>query len=375
MPISIYLDNNATTAVDPRVLDVVIESLRSYAGNPSSTHAQGRASQMRLTKARDRIASFLGVRSKEIIFTSGGTEAANLIIRGILQGLSDSHVVTSSSEHSCVYATIKALEKGCTVSFLSPGEWGAVTPEEVEKALRPNTRLIALMAVNNETGVKSDIEGIAAIAERRGIPFFVDGVAWLGKEQFKIPKGVSAISFSGHKIHAPVGVGFAFIRNTLKLQPILTGGDQEYGRRAGSENLSGIEGLAKAVEILHEELPASAERMALLRDRLERELMEAIPGVVVNGEGPRICNTTNLAFLGRDAEALMIGLDKAGIAVSLGSACASGAIEPSRVLLNMGISPERAKASLRFSLSRFTTAEEIDMCIASVVRLFGAGSA
>lgn len=372
MPINIYLDNNATTALDPRVLEVVVEAYCTYSGNPSSSHARGRASQVRLTAARDLIASFLGVRSKEIIFTSGGTEAANLVIRGVLFGLPEAHVITSSVEHSCVYATVKALENnGCSATFLSPGSWGAVSVEEVVKALKPTTRLIAIMAVNNETGVKTDVEGIAKIAEQRGIPIFVDGVAWLGKELFKIPKGVSAISFSGHKIHAPVGVGFAFIRSSLKLSPILTGGDQEYGRRAGSENLPGIEGLAKAVEILKKELPESIERMTLFRDRLEKGLIESIPGVAVNGEGPRICNTTNLAFPGIDAEALLIGLDKAGISVSLGSACASGAIEPSRVLLNMGIPQERARASLRFSLSRFTTAEEIETCISVIKQLVG----
>lgn len=217
--------------------------------------------------------------------------------------------------------------------------------------------------MNNETGVKHDLNAIGQIALEAGIPLIVDGVAWLGKELFSIHPGISGIGFSGHKIHAPKGIGFAFVRSNLKLSPLMMGAPQEYFLRAGTENLAGIVGLAKAIEILKTELPAATERMALLRDRLEAGLLVKANPVVVNGMGPRICNTCNLSFPGDLGEDLLIALDMAGIAVSHGSACASGALEPSRILIDMGVPEQIAKSAIRFSLSRDTTAEEIDTAI------------
>lgn len=366
----IYLDNNASTQLDSRVLEVLKNEVEEYWGNPSSVHAFGQTSRKRLIQARDSIASYFKVRPSEIIFTSGGTEGLNMVLRGLLESSPGAHVITSSVEHSAVYATIKLLEaSGVQAAYLSPGLWGAVTPEAVQKALRPNTRLIALMAANNETGVLTDIDAIAEIAHRARVPFLVDGVALLGKEPFTIPLGISAMCFSGHKIHAPKGIGAAFIRQTLKLRPFISGGDQEYGRRGGTENMPGIIALAKAIALLQDELPNASLRMTHLRDQFEREVMGKLSGVIVNGQGPRVSNASNLSFEGVDGEDLLTSLDLEGIAISHGSACSSGALEPSRILLNMGIPPSIAQSSIRVSLSRFTTQKEIDTAVDAVVRL------
>lgn len=363
---SIYLDNNATTLSDPRVIQRMVQHLHQGAGNPSSIHAYGQAARSELNRARRSIAAFLNVKPTEILFTSSGTEGANTLLRSFRKG----SIISSDLEHSAVYATLQAMQKeGNEVTFLSPGLHGAATVEAVKEALKPSTSLISLMAVNNETGVKTDIAAIAELAQAAHVPFIVDGVAWLGKELFTIPEGVSALFFSGHKIHCPPGIGFLFVRSTLNLHPFLTGGEQEFGKRGGTENLLGIVGLAEAVRLLSEELPAATLRMEKLRNCLEQGLMEALEGVTLNGSGPRIANTSNLSFEGVEGETLLAQLDLAGIAASHGSACASGALEPSRVLRNMGVSPAQAASSIRFSLSRMTTAEEIERCIEVTVKL------
>jgi cysteine desulfurase len=223
------------------------------------------------------------------------------------------------------------------------------------------------MSVNNETGVKTDIDAIAAILHERRIPFVVDGVAQLGKELFSISTGVSAICFSGHKLHAPKGIGMAIVKGSFKFTPLLLGGGQESNRRGGTENVAGIVGLAEAIRLLKEELPLASTRMLQLRDRLEQGLIQRLSDVTVNGQGPRICNTSNLCFRGVEGESLMMNLDLAGVAASHGSACASGALEPSRVLLNMGLTVEQAASSIRFSLSRMTCEEEIDQALEIIV--------
>lgn len=368
MTSQIYLDNNATTALDPRVFEVLIEHLKQFEGNPSSIHASGKNARAKLIQARDSIAAFLGVRSNEIFFTSSATEALNSLIRGIVAERKENHIITSTVEHAAVYSTIKFLEKeGCQVSYLSPEKYGAVTPEAIRQAITPKTSLIAIMAVNNETGVKTDIEAIASIAYQAKISLVVDGVALLGKEPFKIYPGISAFCFSGHKIHAPKGIAFSFVRNKLKFKPLILGGEQEYGLRGGTENLPGIIALAKAISLIPEEISEANLRMSFLRDKLETSIMSAASFVLVNGEGPRISNVTNLAFPGLDAEVLLTYLDQKGISVSHGSACSSGALEPSRVLLNMGISPKIARTSIRFSLSRMTTEKEIDAAINIII--------
>jgi cysteine desulfurase len=360
----IYLDNNASTALDPRVLSLLTESLLQLTGNPSSIHSFGMESRNAINKARRIIAQFLKVKPSEIIFTSNGTEGMNMLIEGILAKYSSGHVVTSSTEHACVYSSLKRIEaRGFKTSFLNPGPWGAVTPAAVENALRGDTCLIVLMAVNNETGVKTDIETIAKIAKEKKVPFIVDGVALLGKESFTIPEGVSAMCFSGHKIHAPKGIGFVYLKSTLPFIPLIVGGDQESGRRGGTENVPGIAALGEAIKILEKELPEASVRMQKLRDKLEKGLFSKLQGLSINGEGPRSCNVSNISFENIEGETLIARLDREGIAVSHGSACSSGALEPSRILRNMDLPAGRADSAIRFSLSRFTTDAEIEDAI------------
>jgi len=365
----IYLDNNATTLIDPQVVEAVLAELKSTPHNPSSIHSFGREAKKRLEESRTSIASYLKVPAQNILFTSGGTESMNTLIYGFLQE-KKGHVITSDVEHACIYQPLKALqEQGWEVSFLPAGLLGAVSAEQVEAAIRPDTQFILLTAVNNETGVKHDLAAIGQIAHKAQIPFLVDGVAWLGKEPLVIPEGVTAIGFSGHKIHGPQGVGFISLHGRKQPRPLLLGGGQEQMRRGGTENLPGIVGLAKATQLLREELPAGTQRMALLRDKLEAGLLSQAAPAVVNGMGPRICNTCNLSFPHTRGEDLLIALDMTGIAVSHGAACSSGALEPSRVLLNMGLPTQIAGSAIRFSLSRMTTEEEIDRAIGVVSRV------
>lgn len=367
----IYLDNNASTFVDPLVVDAISKTLRLYPGNPSSSHSFGREARSILIQSRDTIASYLKVRPKEIIFTSGGTEGANMAIRGILASYGKGHIITSNLEHTCVHSQIDLLkEEGYEITVLAPGMRGAVSAQDVAAVIKKNTILIALMAVNNETGVKTDISSIAQIAETAKIPFFVDGVALFGKEVFEIPAGVSVMSFSGHKFHAPKGCGFVYMKANLKIKPLLIGGEQEYNRRGGTENLADIAGMAEAVRELEKHLPQASQKMLELRMYFENSLKNELgQNMFINGEGDRVCNTLNIGFSGIDGETLLFALDHEGIAASHGSACASGAMEPSRILLNMGIPMERARQSIRFSLSRFTTKEEIDHAIKTILYL------
>ena len=357
----IFLDNNSSTPLDPIVKDYIVQLLPQLGANPSSFHSFGKKIRSLINQSRDTIAAYLKVKPQEIIFTSGGTEGANTAIRGIIPQNLPCHIISSETEHSCVHATLKELEsRGYKVTYLTPGAYGAPTPRQVLEAITPNTKLIALMAVNNETGVKTDIDAIAKIAQDHAIPFFVDGVARLAKEPFTIPQGVTMMSFSGHKCHALQGIGFLFMRSGTKCRPILTGGEHEYGKRAGTENVIGIAALGKAVELLNKEIHSFSKYMEQLRDYFETLLQKELPNVLVNGEGPRISNVSNLAFSGVDGETLLIELDRAGVAASHGSACASGSLEPSHVLIAMGLPLERVHASLRFSFSRITTKEEIE---------------
>lgn len=366
----IFLDHNSSTSLDPIVYKTLLQELEIEKGNPSSIHFYGRECKKKLEHSREVIAGYLKVKPGEIIFTSGGTEGANLLLQGFFNQVPQGHVITSDAEHSCVYNIMKLMEKkGRDITFLSAGQWGAVQAQELLKAIRPDTCLIVLMAVNNETGVKTGINEIASIAEQRGIPLIVDGVALLGKEAFDIPQGVSAMFFSGHKLHAPKGVGAVFCRSSLKLAPYMIGGAQENNRRAGTENLPGIVAFAKAIELFSENQHAYTERMRFLRDRLEASLKRDLKDISILGEGPRVVNISNISFDGVDGESLLIGLDNEGISVSHGSACTSGAIEPSRILLNMGVPLRKARSAIRFSVSRQTSEEEIDRCVAIVVKL------
>lgn len=366
----IYLDYNASTPIDPHVLQVLVKQLEEENGNPSSIHFHGKQCRQQLEQSRQTIARFFKVKPQEIIFTSGGTEGAALLLQGMMLQKPTGHVISSVAEHASVFQTLKELEKrGTQVTWLPTGIWGAVRPEDVERAINSQTSLMTFLAANNETGVMTDLEAIAAIAHKAHIPLIVDGVSWLGKEIVQIPPGVSALFFSGHKIYAPKGIGFCICRQSLKLTPLFVGGGQEYNRRSGTENLPGIVALAAAITLLEQKQEVQIAHMRRFRDQLEQGLLSRLPHVVINGSGPRLSNTTNLAFLGVDGETLLLNLDMEGISVSHGSACASGALEPSRILLGMGIPLSQANSSVRFSVGRMTTEEEIRESIDIIIRV------
>jgi cysteine desulfurase len=366
----LYLDNNATTLIDPRVLKAMLSEFSGPPANPSSIHYFGQQAKALLNFARRSIAAFFGAKPEELIFTSGGTESINLLIRGLFGGRPKGHLITTAIEHSSVYRTIQSLENsGVAVTYVPVDSWGAPLPQRVEEAILSHTSAIILSAANTETGVKLDIEKIADIAQRYEIPLILDAIALIGKEPLIMPPGVSAIAFSGHKFHAPKGSGGVIARSRLKLTPLFTGGGQEFQRRSGTENLAGILGLAEAIQILREKQTEITQHMLNLRNHLEQSLMKEIPEITVNGRGPRIPNTSNLAFHGIDGENLLIHLDMAGVAASHGSACSSGSLEPSRVLLKMGMDRTVARSSLRFSVSRMNTREEIDACIERLIEV------
>jgi cysteine desulfurase len=349
----IYLDNNASTPIDPFVVEAIKNELSNLVNNPSSPHQFGQSAKARLDKARRIIADYFKVKPTEVIFTSSGTEAMNLLIQGLIANRKG-HVVSSEMEHSCVYNLLKE-RSDLETTFVKPDYTGTISIESVLEAVRPDTLLVALMAVNNETGTKTDI---AAIASKLKIPFVVDGVQWLGKEPIALPPNITGIGFSGHKIHAPGGIGFIIVKGKIASQ--IRGGFQEFGKRAGTENMIGISGLAKAIQRI--EYPNQN-----MRDHFETIVLKALPDARVNGAN-RVGTTSNICFPGIDGESLLIKLDQMGVAASLGSACSSGAIEPSRVLVSMGLSYNDAKSSLRFSFSRMNTLDDAVQAADIVIR-------
>jgi cysteine desulfurase len=358
----IYLDNNATTQLDPWVAAVLAEDLKSPPSNPSSMHSFGRDAKLKLLKARTFIAGIFNVKPHEVIFTSSGTESMNLLLRGLIDPSSSPHILSSNVEHSCVQKTLLDLEaKGCKVTFLPADLKGAVSLEELKNAITPDVKFLVFSSASSETGVKHDLKAFSALALEINIPLIVDGVATLGKEPFSFYPGILGAGFSAHKFHGPKGIGFVLMRShtTFRLSPLITGGGQEFDLRSGTENLGGILGLEEALK----QVQKSSHDMQILRDRFEQKILKHLSFVQVNGSGPRICNVSNLCFPGVDAETLLIQLDLHGVAASQGSACSSGALEPSRILLAMGLSQNLARSSLRFSLSRFTTEEEIDATV------------
>ncbi len=366
----IYLDNNATTPLDERVAAEIRELLSSSPLNPSSVHSFGQQAKQLLIRSRDTVAKALSVHPKEVIFTSGATESLNFLIKGFYLKNSSAHIISSRAEHPAVIETLQQLERqGASISYLPVGAMGRIEADQVESALKDKKAAILLVsAVNGVTGVKTDISSMADLAERYPVRLIVDGAQLMGKELFRIPPGVSGIAFSSHKFHGPVGAGIAILRKQT-IPSLIAGGNQEEGRRAGTENLIGIVGMAKAAELLARELPAATEKMRSLRDHLIEGLREKIGQIVVHGEGEKICNTASISFPGVDGETLFIQLDRAGIAVSHGSACMSGGLKPSHVLLEMGIPSSLAQSSLRFSLSRMNNREEIDYTIKTVALL------
>ncbi|MGA1999496.1 MAG: cysteine desulfurase family protein [Terriglobales bacterium] len=362
-----YLDNNATTPLLPPVLEAMQPYFIEQFGNASSIHHHGQQTRAAVERARESVAALLGCRASEVVFTSGGTEADNLAIFGITRP--GDHVITSSIEHHAVLNACKRLEEdamGCQVTYLPVDGQALVSPDDVKRALRPNTRLISIMMANNETGVLQPVNEIGAIAAEADVYFHSDAVQAAGK----VPIEVSAIrcdllSISAHKIHAQQGVGALYVRKGTLLQPMLYGGRHERARRAGTENVAGIVGLGKAAELARAGLGnGEVEQIRVLRDRLERIITETIDAVGVNSAGaPRVPNTSSIYFDFIEGEALVIALDLKGVAVSTGAACSSGAIEPSHVLTAMGLSPDRARASLRFSIGKQNTSEDVDLLL------------
>jgi len=367
----IYLDNSATTRVDDQVLAAMIPAMQSNFGNASSIHTFGQEARAAVEEARASVASFLGAEAREIIFTSGGTESDNAALWGIFRSgyRPGNHIITSRIEHPAVLLTCKALENaGAEVTYLPVDSSGRVDADDVRSAVRETTILISIMHANNETGVIQPMEEISAIARERGIVMHTDAVQSVGKIPVKVSGlGVDLLSLSGHKFHAPKGIGVLYVRQGTRLTPFLTGGSHERKRRAGTENVPGIIGLGVAARLASERLPEMATRVAELRDQLESRIRARIPGVMVNGEAPRLPNITNLSFAGIEGEAAMISMDLEGLAVSTGSACSSGSLEASHVLAAMGLRPEVIQGSLRFSLCYHSTAEEIDRTVEIVV--------
>jgi cysteine desulfurase len=358
----VYLDNNATTPVLPEVFEAMRPFYLEQFGNASSIHHYGQYARAAVERARASVAALLNARPAEIVFTSGGTEADNLGIFGLVQR--GDHVITSTIEHSAVTNTCKRLEQmGCEVTFVPVNRRGEVDPEDVRKALLPNTRLISIMMANNETGVTQPVEEIGKIAQEADVFFHTDAVQAAGKTPIDVKKiGCDVLSISGHKIHGPQGTGALFIKKGTLIQPLLYGGSHERQRRAGTENLPGIVGIGKAADLAKQWLESGGPaEMSAMRDGLQDTILGAMEDVGVNGLGaPRVPNTTNLWFDHIEGEALVIALDLKGLAVSSGAACSSGAIEPSHVLLAMGLPHQRARASIRISLGKQTTQDDID---------------
>lgn len=361
----VYMDANATTPLLPEVFEAMRPYFVERFGNASSVHSFGQQARGAVEQARVKVAALLHCRPAEIVFTSGGTESDNLALFGATRP--GDHVITTTIEHHAVLHAAEQLAKcGREVTFVSVDDNGVVDPEDVRHALRSNTRLISVMMANNETGAIQPVEAIAAVAAEAGVQFHTDAVQAAGKLPLNVERiGCNLLSLSGHKIHGPQGTGVLFVRKDTKIEPLMYGGTHERQRRAGTENLAGIVGLGKAAEVAARSLEdGSTQHIAALRDRLQEEILTRVADAGVHsGQVPRVPNTTNLWFDHLEGEALVISLDLKGLAVSGGSACASGASEPSHVLTAMRVSAERARASLRFSLSKLTTAEDVDYAI------------
>jgi cysteine desulfurase len=359
-----YFDNNATTPVDPRVFAAMRPAFEEAFGNPSSIHAFGQDAKRLSEGARRQVAALFGCEPKEVVFTGGGSEADNLAILGAAGKAR--HVITSSIEHPAVHASCRRLEEGGTaVTILPVGASGVISPDDVRAALRPDTDLISIMAANNEIGTIQPIAEIGQIAQEADALFHTDAVQAAGKIPLD-PKGWQAdlIAITAHKFYGPKGTGALYVRKGLDVEPLIVGGGQERGRRAGTENLAGIVGLGAAAELALADMETESARLGGLRDSLERSILDRIPDVWVNaGESLRTPNTTSIGFEGIEGEPLVIALDLKGFAVSAGSACSSGAVEPSHVLTAIGLSKRRAKSCLRFSLGRQTTSESVDALV------------
>jgi cysteine desulfurase len=364
----VYLDNNATTPVLPEVFEAMRPFFSEHFGNASSIHHHGQETRAAVEDARESVAALLGCTASEIVFTSGGTESDNLAVAGWVAA--GDHVITSSIEHHAVLHACKHLETiGCEVTVLPVDDRGLIDPDDVRPALRPNTKLISVMMANNETGALQPVEEIGKIAAEARVLFHTDAVQAAAKVPIDVLRiGCDALSISGHKIHAPQGVGALYVKKGTRIQPLFHGGRHERSRRAGTENVPGIVGLGRAAQLAKESLDLGHDKeMCAMRDRLEQGILARVDDSAINGEAaPRVPNTSNIRFDHIEGESLVIALDLKGLAVSTGAACSSGAIEPSHVLIAMGLRPDQARSSIRFSLGKKTTDAEIDLALSLV---------
>jgi cysteine desulfurase len=371
----IYFDHNATTPVDPAVLEVVIHALRDEFGNASSVHHFGQRAKAMLDDARTAVSALLGGEPSEVVFTSGGTEADNFALRGVAEALEPTgrkHLIASAIEHEAVLVTLKALaRRGWRTTLLPVGQNGIVAPDALADAITPDTALVSVMHANNEIGTVQPIARLARIAHDAGALFHTDAVQSAGKIRVDVRAlGVDLASISAHKFYGPKGAGALWVRRGTRIAAILTGGKHERSRRAGTENVAGIAGLGAAAQRAARKLDTEAARLGALRDRLESAVLATVPGTAVNGDRePRVPNTTNISFEGIEAESLLIALDLEGIAVSTGSACSSGTLEPSHVLRAMGLPTHRTQNSIRLSLGATNTEAEVDVFLEKLPRV------
>jgi cysteine desulfurase len=370
----VYLDHNASTPVHPEVLAEMLPYFGDVYGNPSSVHGFGREARAAVDVARERVATFLRVRPDELVFTSGGTESDNFGLKGLALARGSGHLITSTIEHHAVLRSAQALEtQGFAVTYLPVDHTGMVDPDDVRRALRADTVAISVMHANSEVGTIQPVAAIGAIAREAGVPFHVDAVQTFGKVPIDLEAmGIDALSFSSHKIYGPKGIAGLYIRRGTKMISIQHGGEHERRRRAGTENVPGIVGLGKAVEIRGRDMKAEGERVSALRDRMWDGIRARVPDVRLNGHPTeRLPGTANICYRNVESESIVLGLDLKGIAVSAGSACTAGSVEPSHVLVAMGVPLDWAMGAVRSSLGRSTTAEDVDYVVESVVEVVG----
>ena len=370
-----YFDHNATTPVAEEVLAAMLPCFRETYGNASSIHHFGQSARTLVERARQQVAALLHCRPREILFTSGGTEGDNIAILGSVRASTRSrkHVITTTIEHPAVLNTCQALEKqGVDVTYVQVGSEGVVSPDDVRAALRPETILITIMQANNELGTIQPVAELARIAREAGVTFHTDGVQGTGKIPTNVAElGVDFLSLSGHKIYGPKGVGALYFRKGVEFEPVHFGGSHERGLRPGTENVPGIVGLGAAAELAANNVESEGKRLSALRDRLERGILERVELAAVNGGTPRVPNTSSIHFDHVEGEALVIALDLRGFAVSSGAACSSGAVRPSHVLTAVGLSAERAKSTLRFSLGKQNTPDQVDALLEAIPAVVG----
>ena len=370
----VYMDHAATTPVRPEVVEEMLPCFSERFGNPSSVYALAREAQVTLEKARGRVAAAIGANTDEIFFTSGGTEADNWAIKGVAAAnrKKGDHIVTSAIEHHAILHACKSLEKqGYRVTYLPVDEFGRVEPASVEEAITEKTVLVSVMAANNEIGTIQPVRAIAEIAHEHGVPFHTDAVQAIGAIPIDVDSmGIDLLSLSAHKFGGPKGTGALYIRKKTRIGTFMDGGAQERGRRAGTENVPGIVGLGKAIELATNEMPQKIPRLAAMRNRLIREILDSIPDTRLNGHPTeRLANNVNVAFRYIEGESILLMLDALGIAASTGSACTSASLEPSHVLIACGLAPEHAHGSLRLTLGSQNTDDDVDYVLSVLPRV------